>query len=83
MDKASQDGDLNEAQGRFGAIDQLRALAIISMMIANFAPGVLQRTPKLVFLVDEILFWQVCNNHVRLRIWNSIGIRVCWVVRVR
>jgi hypothetical protein len=41
---------------RLQAIDQLRAVAIISMMIAHFGPGVLERTPELRFIVNEILF---------------------------
>ena len=41
---------------RFTAIDETRALAIISMMIMHFGPGVFQRLPALEPLAEPILF---------------------------
>ena len=42
---------------RFTAIDETRALAIISMMIMLFGPGVFQRIPALAPLAEPVLFW--------------------------
>ena len=42
---------------RFTAIDETRALAIISMMIMHFGPGVFQRLPALAPLAEPVLFW--------------------------
>lgn len=41
---------------RFTAIDETRALAIISMMIMHFGPGVFQRLPALEALAEPVLF---------------------------
>ncbi|MDG4554674.1 MAG: heparan-alpha-glucosaminide N-acetyltransferase domain-containing protein [Candidatus Competibacter sp.] len=41
---------------RFTAIDETRALAIISMMIMHFGPGVFQRLPALEPLAEPVLF---------------------------
>ncbi|MGB5064416.1 MAG: heparan-alpha-glucosaminide N-acetyltransferase domain-containing protein [Candidatus Competibacter sp.] len=41
---------------RFTAIDETRALAIISMMIMHFGPGVFQRLPVLEPLAEPVLF---------------------------
>lgn len=41
---------------RLTFIDETRALAIISMIIAHFGPGVFQRLPSLQFLAEPVLF---------------------------
>jgi hypothetical protein len=41
---------------RLSSIDELRALAIISMIIAHFGPGTFERIPALARLADPILF---------------------------
>ena len=43
--------------GRLAAIDELRALAIMSMVLAHFGPGALQRIPNSGAYLDAILFW--------------------------
>jgi len=43
--------------GRLAALDQLRALAVISMILAHFGPGVIERIPALGAYREVILFW--------------------------
>ena len=44
-------------RSRLGAIDELRAIAIIFMMLAHFGPGVIERLPTIAPYGDAILFW--------------------------
>lgn len=41
---------------RLGSIDETRAMAIISMMIMHFGPGVFDRVPALAGLAEPVLF---------------------------
>ena len=43
--------------GRLAALDELRAVAILSMVLAHFGPGTLQRIPNTEAYMDMILFW--------------------------
>lgn len=47
---------ISQTQTRLTCIDETRALAIISMIIMHFGPGVFERLPQLSFLADPILF---------------------------
>jgi Heparan-alpha-glucosaminide N-acetyltransferase, catalytic len=66
--------------GRLNSIDQLRALAIISMMIAHFGPGVLDRFPALAPFADPILF---CGRFATVTFILVFGITVGFVYHDR
>lgn len=43
--------------GRLAAIDELRALAVMSMVLAHFGPGIIERVPALGAYRDAVLVW--------------------------
>jgi hypothetical protein len=61
---------------RLAAIDELRALAIMSMMIAHFGPGTLQRLPGMAPLMDAILF---CGHFATVTFIIVFGITLGFV----
>jgi hypothetical protein len=61
---------------RLNSIDQLRALAIISMMIAHFGPGVLARFSIIESVTDPILF---CGRFATVTFVLVFGITIGFV----
>jgi hypothetical protein len=64
------------ASERLASIDELRALAIISMMVAHFGPGTLLRLPGVAALMDPILF---CGHFATVMFIIVFGITIGFV----